>query len=163
MKYLASILFFAGLVIGATVGHTASYNRDELSEKHNFRLDDSSTSRSYRNTQDSGYTDEVIMDEDNATTDTLKYSQNRRSGYDSVRESPELQNFYFRGLDGSEAFDEYLIMVGNLLETKNRYSNARYLSVRRLQGYVCLSFSQLSVICSVFVVSVSVLLLSRKR
>ena len=163
MKSLSTILLFAGLTIGMNATHTAPYHGDGLAGKQDSRLDDSSTLKLYRKTHNNDQANESISDESSARTDYSEDSLHKRGEYPSASESSELHDFYFRGLEGPEAFDEYLIMVGNLLESENQYHVERCLFIQRLHQYLDLSISRLSLVCSVFVTLLSLLFLREKR
>lgn len=133
MKHLASLLLFAGLAIGTSNG------------QDNSRLN--------KATLDNDETPTITV------TATYKHPNLDCNACEPARQAPELQDYHFRGLSGPEAFDEYLAMVGEILDTESHQLNSGYhASIQPLKKVLNLSFSQVFMIGSVFVTSLSVLL-----
>ena len=138
VKYFAQILILAGLAMGTTME----------SGIPNGQRDDG--------------LDKAAPENNNIPTTTCKHSHSNCSTYEPVKHSSELQDYHFRGLKGPEAFDEYLAMVEELLDTESHYLKSRYAFAQPLKRYLCLPFSQLFLIGSVSVTLLFGLLPLRK-
>ena len=142
MKRLAPVFLFAGLTIGTPNGQN-----DNGLDRATPENDDTPTvtiTATYKHSHSHSHSD--------CNTD------------EPARQASDLQDYHFRGLSGPEAFDEYLAMVGELLDTESHCLKPRYHAiVQPLKRFLCPSFSQLFFAGSVSVTLLSVLFPFRRK